>query len=138
MGFAPTHTSCEVETIAKPWEFLKRFSPTTSARLNSALLARLNLLRRTLAMKLSIQKLCLRSFFVQIQDLVADSLRLKSTRFSCSATGSNLSPKIWLPNEMGAWVGGVFQLETVDEALLVTCYPGIWIVPKPETLNPKP
>ena len=57
-------TSCELETIAKPWDLLlKRFSPSTSARLNSALLARLNLLRRTLAVKLSIQKLYFRSFF---------------------------------------------------------------------------
>ena len=71
------------------------------------------------------------AFFAQIQDLVADSLRLKSTRFRRPATGSNLSPKIWLLNEVGAWVGGVFQLETVDGALLVICYPGIWIDPKP-------
>ena len=55
--------SCELETIAKPWELLlKRFSPSTSARLNSALLARLNLLRQTLAMKLSTQELYFRSF----------------------------------------------------------------------------
>ena len=44
--------------------------------------------------------------------------------------GLQLVAKIWLPDEMGAWVGGVFQLETVDEALLVICYPGIWIDPK--------
>ena len=34
-------TSCELETVAKPWELLlKRFSRSTSVRLNSALLAR--------------------------------------------------------------------------------------------------
>ena len=32
-------------------------------------------------------------------------------------------------------MGDVFQPETVDEALLVICYPGIWIDPKPYTLN---
>ena len=53
-----------MRTNAKPWELLlKRFSPSTSAQLNSALLARLNLLPRTLAIKLSIQKLYFRSFF---------------------------------------------------------------------------
>ena len=63
MGFALTQTSCELETIAKPLGLpLKRFSLSTSARLDSAL-ARLNLLRRTLAIKLSIQKLYFRSFF---------------------------------------------------------------------------
>ena len=35
-------------------------------------------------------------------------------------------------------MGGVFQLETVDEALLVICYPGIWIDPKFPPGLPRP
>ena len=63
-GLRQRKLAASFKTIAKPLRLLlKRFLPSTSARLNSALLARLNLLVQTLAMKLSTQELYFQSFF---------------------------------------------------------------------------
>ena len=106
MGFAQTQTSCELETIAKPWELLlKRFSLSTSTRLNSALARGSTCFVELLLLNCLFKNSTFDAFFVQIQDPLADSLQLKSTRFSRSAKGSNLSQKFGCPMkwELG-WV----------------------------------
>ena len=49
---------------------------------------------------------CYQTFF---STTLLSKLFSRKSATSFSATILNLSRKIWLPNEMGAWVGGVFN-----------------------------
>ena len=60
------------------------------------------------SIKLSFQKLCFRSFSHANPRSRSRWFAIEK-RASFSATTLNLLRKIWLPNEMGAWVGGVFN-----------------------------
>ena len=69
VGFAPTQTSCELEAIAKPLgSLLKRFSLSTSARLNSALARGSTCFVELLLLNFLFKNSTFEAFFVQIQD----------------------------------------------------------------------